>query len=158
MIKEKVIKLQDGANTLTFKIRKMPAMQGAEWMAKAGFLLGSQVDNNVLAQFMGATAQGEMMVAALTLAMKTDYDKARPLFMELLSCCARIDAGVEQVCSPETVDAFIEDPVTIMKLVKEAATFNFSSYLVGSQSNQEEEAPDQGKRRPVTKSIKTSRG
>ena len=57
-----------------------------------------------------------------------EYEKAQPLLDELLACCARTDAGVEQRCTPDTVDGYIEDVRTLFKLRVEAAKLNFGFF------------------------------
>ena len=180
MIKEKIIKIQDGDNLLTFKVRKMGAIQGAEWMAKAGFLLGKRPDMMQSMQSAASATQamgpapsgaqpeasepaktnGEdmIMAAVMFLAMNSQYEDCRPLFMELLGCCSRIDAGVEQVCTPDTVEAFIEDPMTIFKLIKEAGAWNFSSLLGGNQPSPSSDDSGPARSRRSSPTIRTSRG
>lgn len=57
-----------------------------------------------------------------------EYEKAQPLLDELLACCARTDAGVEQRCTPDSVDGYIEDVRTLFKLRVEAAKLNFGFF------------------------------
>lgn len=68
---------------------------------------------------------GESGISALG---RLDYDKARPLLDELLSCCSRVDAGVEQPLTPDVLEGFIEDVRTLFTLRKEALALNFGFF------------------------------
>ena len=60
------------------------------------------------------------------------FEEYWPLMNEMLACCRRVDAGVEQVCTPGTVDSFISDVRTIQKLRTEALKLNLDFTEPGS--------------------------
>ena len=122
MRKEKTIVIDDRGRSLTFKIREMSALRLESWIARAGILLAAtgildetRVDVRNAGEIAAGVARavGESGISALG---RLDYDKARPLLDELLSCCARVDAGVEQPLTPEVLEGFIEDVRTLVTL------------------------------------------
>ena len=124
MRKEKTIVIDDRGRSLTFKIREMSALRLESWIARAGILLAATgILNETKADVRNvgdiAASVGRMMgdfgISALG---KLDYDKARPLLDELLSCCSRVDAGVEQPLTPDVLEGFIEDVRTCSRCAR----------------------------------------
>lgn len=121
MRKEKIITLDDRGKKLTFKIREMSATGLESWIIRAMLLIGAdktkgRTDIKNAADFI--KTDGLQLISSL------DYEKARPLLDELLACCSRIDGGIEQLCTPETVDGYIEDVKTLIALRMEALKLN----------------------------------
>lgn len=140
MRKEKNIVIDDRGKSLTFKIREMSALQMEGWIARAGILLAgtgildeTRVDVRNAGEIAAGVARavGESGISALG---RLDYDKARPLLDELLSCCSRVDAGVEQPLTPDVLEGFIEDVRTLFTLRKEALALNFGFFAQGGPS------------------------
>ena len=132
MRKEKTVILNDRGNELTFKVREMPATQLESWLLRAGLLLagtgafdGKDVTN---ANEAIAKAGAVLSNGGISALASLDYIKVQPLLDELLGCCIRTDAGVEQRLTPDTVDGIIEDVKTLFALRKEALSVNLSFF------------------------------
>lgn len=147
MRKEKTIVIDDRGKSLTFKIREMSALQMEGWIARAGILLAAtgildetRVDVRNAGEIAAGVARavGESGISALG---RLDYDKARPLLDELLSCCSRVDAGVEQPLTPDVLEGFIEDVRTLFTLRKEALALNFGFFAQGGPSASVKDGP-----------------
>ena len=147
MRKEKNIVIDDRGKSLTFKIREMSALQMEGWIASAGILLAgtgildeTRVDVRNAGEIAAGVARavGESGISALG---RLDYDKARPLLDELLSCCSRVDAGVEQPLTPDVLEGFIEDVRTLFTLRKEALALNFGFFAQGGPSASVKDGP-----------------
>ena len=146
MRKEKTIVIDDRGRSLTFKIREMSALRLESWIARAGILLATGIldETRVDVRNAGeiaagvARAVGESGISALG---RLDYDKARPLLDELLSCCSRVDAGVEQPLTPDVLEGFIEDVRTLFTLRKEALALNFGFFAQGGPSASVKDGP-----------------
>ena len=147
MRKEKNIVIDDRGKSLTFKIREMSALQLEGWIARAGILLAgtgildeTRVDVRNAGEIAAGVARavGESGISALG---RLDYDKARPLLDELLSCCSRVDAGVEQPLTPDVLEGFIEDVRTLFTLRKEALALNFGFFAQGGPSASVKDGP-----------------
>lgn len=141
MRKEKTITIDDRGNALTFKVREMPATRLESWIIRAGLLLAG----TGLLDTGGKDAPqdaGEVMSAAgkalaengLAALGKVDYDAAKPLLDELLACCTRVDAGMEQQLTPDVADGIIEDVRTLFALRKEALAVNFGFFAAAAPS------------------------
>ncbi len=139
MRKEKTVILDDRGKQLTFKIREMSALQMEGWIARAGILLagagildktGDARNVGEIASELGRTIES----SGLSALGKLDYDKARPLMDELLACCSRVDAGVEQPLTPDVLEGFVEDVRTLFTLRKEALALNFGFFAQGGPS------------------------
>ena len=147
MRKEKTIVIDDRGKSLTFKIREMSALQLESWIARAGILLaatGILDETKVDVRNMGEIAEGVSRTLAhsgLSALGKLDYDKARPLLDELLACCSRVDAGVEQPLTSDVLEGFIEDVRTLFTLRKEALALNFGFFAQGGPSASVEDGP-----------------
>lgn len=147
MRKEKTIVIDDRGRSLTFKIREMSALRLESWIARAGILLAAtgildetRADVRNVGDIAAGVARavGESGISALG---RLDYDKARPLLDELLSCCSRVDAGVEQPLTPDVLEGFIEDVRTLFTLRKEALALNFGFFAQGGPSASVKDGP-----------------
>ena len=147
MRKEKTIVIDDRGKSLTFKIREMSALQLESWIARAGILLaatGILDETKVDVRNVGEIAEGVSRTLAhsgIAALGKLDYDKARPLLDELLACCSRVDAGVEQPLTSDVLEGFIEDVRTLFTLRKEALALNFDFFAQGGPSASIEDGP-----------------
>ena len=141
MRKEKTIVIDDRGR------REMSALRLESWIARAGILLAAtgildetRVDVRNAGEIAAGVARavGESGISALG---RLDYDKARPLLDELLSCCSRVDAGVEQPLTPDVLEGFIEDVRTLFTLRKEALALNFGFFAQGGPSASVKDGP-----------------
>lgn len=140
MRKEKTIVLTDRDKQLTFKIREMPATRLESWIVRAGLLLASTGMLKGLSS--GSPDAGEVINAAgramaeegLSALGRIDYEKAAPLLDELLACCCRVDAGIEQQMTPDVADGIIEDVRTLFALRREALALNLGFFAPAGAS------------------------
>ena len=147
MRKEKTIVIDDRGRSLTFKIREMSALRLESWIARAGILLAAtgildetKADVRNVGDIAASVGRmvGDFGISALG---KLDYDKARPLLDELLACCSRVEAGVEQPLTPAVLEGFIEDVRTLFTLRKEALALNFGFFAQGGPSASVKDGP-----------------
>lgn len=128
MLTEKEIQIEDTGRKLKFKIRKMPAMQAFDFGAKFGITICGAVGSGVPEALTKLSENWIKGVGSL------DYEKTRPLILELLACCYRIDAGVEQRCTEDCIDGFIEDPRTIFHLAYASFQHSFGFFTDWAKS------------------------
>lgn len=130
-----VIKLKDRSGELTFKITEMPASKMEAWLMRFILLLtsaGVSVPDGMGLEETASFLQKD----GLGLLGKLDYDKVKPLLDDMLVCCSRmLDGGIEQPCTPEGVDGYIEDVTTLLKLRFEAVKYHFRFFGKGSPSS-----------------------
>jgi hypothetical protein len=137
MRKESTIFLEDGGNKLEFKIMAMPATKGHEFLVRALLLLGSSgADYSGEASLEGAA--GYLNSQGLKALSRIDFEQAKPLLGDLLSCCTRVNresGGVvmQKLDSPGTIDSIISDPRTIFQLQVEAFKVNFGFFGQGGE-------------------------
>lgn len=157
MRKEKLVKIQDRGRELTFKIKEMPASQAERWIIRLGLLLAGTglVEKSVVQNDAGATSIeiGKLLASSgiISALAKIDYEKAAPLYDELLGCCSYVVSGaMDQPLTPELVDGIVEDVKTLFLLRKEAAMLNFdffsSVFLSSTLPSEAESAPRQAPR------------
>ena len=129
MRKTEIIKLMDDGKELTFRITQMPATKAERWANKAMFLLigaGKDIKKN---------AKIEDVIKVIA---SIDYDKAEPLYNELIECCTFLPDGNANGagigCTQDTIDAQIIDPRNLYKLRIASAKLNFSFFMSVLQS------------------------
>jgi hypothetical protein len=121
--KETIIKIQDRDQELTFKIREMSATQLESWLIRALLLVagsGAQVPDGSDIKAAG----GYLAEKGLAALGAVDFEKAKPLLDEMLGCCSRLVEKVEERCTPESLDAYVQDVGTLFRLRKEAVRLN----------------------------------
>lgn len=137
MLKEKIITLNDNGNNITFKIRQLPATKQEELIVKALLLLANKEIGDVDVDKLKENPQGvfntKMLFAALE---KVDFTKIKEISDVLLGCCYRVVGKMEERCTPDTVDGFIEDFRTLLTLKKEAFTLSFDFF--GKEGNSQD--------------------
>lgn len=170
MRKEKTVIVNDRGRELTFTIREMPATKLEAWIVRAGLLLAESGLASGLLESGDAT-RVEMMDAGAVLQTaarlvasgssgggrgwgdllaalgRVDYEKARPLLDELLSCCTL--AGSVSPLTPDTADGVLEDVRSLFTLRKEALALNFAFFGAAGPSDSAAAAtsrPDSSKR------------
>lgn len=135
MLKEKMITLTDNGNPIQFKIRQLTATQQEELIVKALLLLANKEVGDVDVDKIRDNPQGlinsKMLFAALE---KIDFTKVKEISDTLLGCCYRIVGKMEERCTPDTVDGYIEDFRTLLMLKKEAFTLSFSFFVQDGNS------------------------
>ena len=119
----KTIKLRDGENELTFEIRQFTASKGEDWLMKAVYLLGAQIDFKAIGE--GESASIASLIHALC---RSPYDEAKGLLNDLLMQCYRVDGKVRTQVTLEDADMYITSPVTLIKLRIEAAKENLGFF------------------------------
>lgn len=135
MLKEKMITINDNGNSLQFKIRQLTATQQEEFIVKALLMLSNKdigdVDVDTLRENPEQVLNIKMLFAALE---KVDFSKIKEISDTLLGCCYRIVGKMEERCTPETVDGYIEDFRTLLVLKKEAFNLSFDFFDEGGNS------------------------
>lgn len=125
MRKTEIIKLIDDGVERTFRITQMPATKAERWVNRAAFLLvgaGKELkaDNIDIEKVIKAIAT-------------IDYDKAEPLYNELIECCTFLPDGNVNgggiACTQDTIDAQIIDPMNLYRLRMASAKLNFSFFM-----------------------------
>ena len=142
MKKQTNIVLNDDGNDLEFIIEAMPATKSYDFLVQALLLLGGcgldLADGDETPSLEGAARS--LSNGGLAKLCRLDYDKAKPLLNDLISCCTRITKDgmgggvVKQPCTPGTIDGYITDPRTIFKLQVEALKVNFGFFGQGAES------------------------
>ena len=126
MLKEKTITINDNGNPLQFRIKQLTATQQEELIIKALLLLANKelgdMDVNELKNYQLNT---KALFSALE---KLDYIRVKELSDILLGCCYRVVGKMEERCTPETVDGYIEDFRTLLTLKKEAFSLSFDFF------------------------------
>ena len=121
--KEKIITIQDREQELTFKIREMSATRLESWIirtlllvAASGAEVGVNTDIGKAGEYLA-----EHGLAALG---HVEFEKAEPLLDELLGCCSRMVENVEERCTPQSMDGYVQDVATLFRLKLEAIKLN----------------------------------
>lgn len=140
MRKSSTITIDDRGKNLTFRIEEMPATRLEKWIVKALLLLSRARGTGDGKEVSLEEAAGVLLQDGVKALSKIDYDEAAPLLEEMLQCCTRIDGGVAQKCTSDTVDGYIEDVQTLFKLKMEALKLNFSFFTASLSSSSA--APD----------------
>lgn len=139
MLKEKIITLNDNGNMLKFKIRQLPATEQEKLIIKVLLLLANKEMGDVDVDSLRSNPQMVLNTKVLFAALdKVDYEKLEPISNALLSCCYRINGNMEEQCTPETVNGYIESFKTLFTLKKEAFAISFDFF------------GDDGNSRPIT--------
>lgn len=126
--KEMTVTLQDGEQTLTFKIRQFSCTAAVGWGIRAVMALAkSGVEFPEGANFQEAFSQ--IMAGGPNVAVRVlgglAYQDVNPLMEELLGCCSRVIDNYSEKCTTESVDAYMTEPGTLVKLYFEALKVNF---------------------------------
>ncbi len=120
MRREKELIVNDRGRELRFKIVEMSAIELDSWLTRMSLLRGKAgLSENFFPK------GGEAETDPVSMAMgAVDFEQIWPLMNEMLACCRRVDAGIEQICTPESVGGFIEDVRTLNILRTEALQLN----------------------------------
>ena len=129
MLKEKIITLNDNGNTLKFKVRQLPATEQEKLIIKILLLVANkdiaELDVDKLRENPQMAINSKVLLSALE---KLDYEKIEPISDTLLSCCYRINGNMEEQCTPETVNGYIESFITLLSLKKAALEVSFDFF------------------------------
>ena len=122
MRREKELVINDRGNELRFKIKEMSAIELDSWLTRRDLLFKrAGLDDN----FLSGNERGESdNDSEQTSKGCLEFEEVWSLLNEMLACCRRVEAGIEQICTPGTVDGFIADVRTIQKLRMEALQLN----------------------------------
>ena len=130
MRKENVIRLMDGGEEKTFKVRQMSATRGERFVFKFVMLLGGETE-------IERMTDPYALLGALG---SKPFERVQELLDELIGCISRVNGGVETQLTPDNADAFIEEPMTLMKLRVEAVKLNDFFHLGGQPPSTESNA------------------
>lgn len=151
MRKEIVVTLKDRERPLTFKIREMPATRLESWLTRALLLIAKGSAGSDAGGGIDALAKldaGGLVKTLAAAAGKIEYAEAKPLLDEMLACCSRVDAGIEQICTPETVDGYVEDVRTLFRLRVEAVKLHLGFFMEDAPSPSPAEAAETARETP----------
>ena len=137
-IKTKEIKLIDGTDDqgkpieTTFIVTQMSAVAADEWNDRAALILGKASAEELFNSFKvdGDAERGKALVASI---FNIDYEKAKPLFDQLLECC-EIKVGDTRFPVLSNLD-MINSPVTLKRLKIESFKFVYSFFSGGGLLN-----------------------
>lgn len=136
MRKSITVSIDDRGKQLQFKITEMPATKLERWLTRALLLIAAankgEADDGVDLQ----VAASHLASQGLRALANVRYEDAEPLLEEMLNCCTRIDAGVDQKCTSDSVDGYIEDVQTLFKLRMEAMKLNLSFFTESPSTSQ----------------------
>lgn len=130
MRKENIIRLMDGDEEKTFKVRQMSATRGERFVFKFVMLLGGEAEIERMAD----------PYALLNALSSKPFERVQELLDELIGCISRVNGGIETQLTPDNADAFIEEPMTLMKLRVEAVKLNDFFHLGGQAPSTESNA------------------
>lgn len=126
------ITLNDRGKELKFRVYEMPATQLESWTVRAVLLLarGGKFDGVAKTAGQGDfnEAAKALLAEGLTALSAINYEEAKPLLDEMLGCCSRVVGSIEEKCTPDTVDGYIDDIATLLKLRMEALKLNFGFF------------------------------
>ena len=129
MLKEKIITLNDNGNMLKFKVRQLPATEQEKLIIKILLLVANkdvaELDVDKLRENPQMAINSKVLLSALE---KLDYEKIEPISDTLLSCCYRIVGNMEEQCTPETVNGYVESFITLLALKKAALEISFDFF------------------------------
>ena len=135
MLKEKIITLNDNGNMLKFKVRQLPATEQEKLIIKVLLLVANKeiadAEIDKMRENPSSILNSKILFAALD---KIDYEKLEPISNTLLGCCYRINGNMEEKCTPETVNGYVESFKTLLLLKKEALAISFDFFTEGGNS------------------------
>lgn len=140
--------IDDDGIQLTFRIQQMPATRLEDWLYRAAQVVGNALDIPSAGDI--EEALGKNLLSAL---MSADYSRAKPLLDDMLGTASRVVDGVLYPCTIDTVDGYIGNVTTLMRLRLECLKVNlvFLPRVIQSIS---QHVGDNGRR--VTRITKTS--
>ena len=129
MLKEKIVTLNDNGNMLKFKVRQLPATEQEKLIIKILLLVANkdvaELDVEKLRENPQMAVNAKVIMSAIE---KLDYEKIEPISNTLLSCCYRIVGNMEEQCTPETVNGYVESFWTLLSLKKAALEVSFDFF------------------------------
>ena len=129
MRKEKVVTLNDNGNVLRFKVRQMPATEQEKFIFKVLLLLcGKELGDIDIAKLRKNPMQYIKPAMIFSALQNLEYEKVEPLINMLLSCCYRINGNMEEQCTPETINGYVESFTTLLSLKQAALEVNFDFF------------------------------
>lgn len=135
MLKKIKIVIDDAGQELTFHITQMPAYQREDWHYRAMHALlrsGADVPDGMSLSDMSKVGPEGLF----SLFGGIDYHTAKQLFDEMFKYCQRIlPEGGSMPVTPESLDAYVQDPATIVRLRFEAVKLNLVFQKGGSEKN-----------------------
>lgn len=121
--KENIVEIQDGLELKKFRIRQMAHTKLEAWIGQALFAIGgSELDPSIM------EGGKDMAKAGMRMLSNVSYEKVKPLYDELLTCCAVLDGGVFVELHMGNADAYIDAMPTLFKLRMEAMKLNMDFF------------------------------
>ena len=135
MLKEKIVTINDKGNMLKFKVKQLPATEQEKLIIKILLLVANkdvaELDVDKLRENPQMAINAKVIMSAIE---KLDYEKIEPISNTLLSCCYRIVGNMEEQCTPETVNGYIESFWTLLALKKAALEISFDFFAEDGDS------------------------
>jgi len=134
MLKEKLITITDNGNPIQFKIKQLPAVQQEELIIKVCLMLVNKnignidignIDVDKVRENPSALLKPNVIFAMME---RVDFAKIKEISDILLGCCYRVVGKMEERCTPDTVNGYIEDFRTLFTLKKEAFSLSFDFF------------------------------
>ena len=129
MLKEKIVTINDKGNMLKFKVKQLPATEQEKLIIKILLLVANkdiaELDVDKLRENPQMAINSKVLMSAIE---KLDYEKIEPISDMLLSCCYRIVGNMEEQCTPETVNGYVESFWTLLALKKAALEISFDFF------------------------------
>jgi hypothetical protein len=147
--KETVITIKDRTQDLKFRIREMPMTEAEDWLYRAIIVLSPLFQITDISNLEDLFSKPENILTALGKLSKIDYKEAKYLYDKLLECAVRIDAGYEQKCTIDTVNAYVENYQTLVKIRLEAFKLH---HFFGEGEGILSPSPDMGNTKETAKS------
>ena len=114
---------------LKFKVKQLPATEQEKLIIKILLLVANkdiaELDVDKLRENPQMAINSKVLMSAIE---KLDYEKLEPISDTLLSCCYRIVGNMEEQCTPETVNGYIESFWTLLALKKAALEISFDFF------------------------------
>ena len=127
------ISMKDGAQRLTFAIRKMEPLRLEQWLTRALSLMVNGEDATEEAYYAAGKKLAEGGIWKL--AALPDQEASRDLSDQLLGCCSRVLDNMEIACTPENVNGFVQEVSTLFTL-KNAALKSNLEFLLRAEGEQ----------------------
>ena len=129
MLKEKLITISDNGNPIQFKIRQLTATQQEELIVKVFLLLANKEIGDIDIDKIRSNPQAVLTPKTIFAMLENiDFTKIKEISDVLLGCCYRIVGKMEERCTPDTVDGYVEDFRTLFTLKKEALSLSFDFF------------------------------
>ena len=128
--------IRENDKDLKFRIRQMSATESESWTFRLLMLLAQGAGKGSINDLKETTD----LSAVVSLLGNVPFEKIEELLADLLKCCSIIKDNMEISLTPESVDGFIEERNTLIKLRVEA--FKFNNFFQMPDMGELKQSPD----------------